>query len=56
MLFLTQNEALNRDVVIKVIKGDLAEGLSAERFAREVKLAARLLQANTDLWAAGSVF
>ena len=28
------------------IKGDLAEGLSAERFAREVKLAARLLQAN----------
>lgn len=45
-VFLAQEHALTRDVVVKVIKGDLAEGVSAERFAREVKLAARLQQAN----------
>ena len=45
-VFVAREEALGRAVVIKVIKGDLAEGLSAERFAREVKLAARLQQAN----------
>ena len=45
-VFVAREEALGREVVIKVIKGDLAEGLSAERFAREVKLAARLQQAN----------
>ena len=45
-VFLATEMALARDVVIKVIKPDLAEGLSAERFAREVKLAARLQQAN----------
>jgi serine/threonine protein kinase len=32
--------------VVKVIGPELVEGLSAERFAREVKLAARLQQAN----------
>ncbi|MEO7965854.1 MAG: hypothetical protein ABIT38_18240 [Gemmatimonadaceae bacterium] len=37
-VFVAREEALGREVVIKVIKGDLAEGLSAERFAREVKL------------------
>lgn len=45
-VFLAQEHALTRDVVVKVIKGDVAEGVSAERFAREVKLAARLQQAN----------
>ncbi len=45
-VFVAREEALGREVVIKVIKGDLAEGLRAERFAREVKLAARLQQAN----------
>ncbi|HEV7991070.1 MAG TPA: protein kinase, partial [Gemmatimonadaceae bacterium] len=35
-----------RDVVVKVIAPELREGLSAERFAREVLLAARLQQAN----------
>ena len=45
-VFLATETALGREVVIKVIKSDLAEGLSAERFAREVKLAARLQQAN----------
>ncbi len=38
--------ALDRKVVIKVIAAALTEGLSAERFAREVRLAARLQQAN----------
>ncbi len=45
-VYLAQETALGRTVVIKVIAPDLAEGLSAERFAREVKLAARLQQAN----------
>ncbi len=38
--------ALDRKIVIKVIASALTEGLSAERFAREVRLAARLQQAN----------
>lgn len=38
--------ALDRQVVVKVIASELTEGLSAERFAREVRLAARLQQAN----------
>lgn len=33
--------ALGRTVVIKIISPELAEGLSAQRFTREVKLAAR---------------
>ena len=45
-VFVAREEALGREVVIKVIKADLAEGVSAERFTREVKLAARLQQAN----------
>ncbi len=45
-VYLAQETALGRTVVIKVIAPELAEGLSAERFAREVKLAARLQQAN----------
>ena len=40
-VFVARDEALGRGVVIKVIKADLAEGVSAERFTREVKLAAR---------------
>ena len=35
-----------RRVVVKVLASELAAGVSAERFAREVKLAARLQQAN----------
>ncbi|MEO8634450.1 MAG: protein kinase [Gemmatimonadales bacterium] len=38
--------ALDRQVVVKVIATELTEGLSAERFTREVRLAARLQQAN----------
>ncbi len=45
-VFVARDESLGREVVIKVIKADLAEGVSAERFTREVKLAARLQQAN----------
>jgi eukaryotic-like serine/threonine-protein kinase len=45
-VFLAQETALSRPVVIKVVAAALSEGLSAERFAREMKLAARLQQAN----------
>jgi eukaryotic-like serine/threonine-protein kinase len=45
-VFLAQETALGRPVVIKVVAQELAEGLSAERFSREMKLAARLQQAN----------
>ena len=45
-VFVARDESLGRDVVVKIIAPESAEGLSAERFAREVKLAARLQQAN----------
>ncbi|PYP79812.1 MAG: hypothetical protein DMD35_06765 [Gemmatimonadetes bacterium] len=45
-VFVADEEALGRKVVVKVVAPELAEGMSAERFAREVKLAARLQQAN----------
>ena len=45
-VFHARETALNREVVIKVIAPELLEGVSAERFAREVQLAARLQQAN----------
>ncbi len=45
-VFVAREIALNRDVVIKVIAPELREGLSAERFARELQFAARLQQAN----------
>ena len=45
-VFLAEEAELRRTVVIKVIAPELAEGMSAERFTREVKLAARLQQAN----------
>jgi serine/threonine-protein kinase len=38
--------ALDRSVVIKVISPELAAGVSASRFAREIRLAASLQQAN----------
>ncbi|HET7565097.1 MAG TPA: protein kinase [Gemmatimonadaceae bacterium] len=41
-IFRARDETLGRDVVIKVLAPELAEGLSAERFEREVRLAARL--------------
>ncbi|MFL5618301.1 MAG: protein kinase domain-containing protein [Gemmatimonadaceae bacterium] len=41
-LFVAREEALERNVVVKVLPPELAEGLSAERFAREIRLAAQL--------------
>lgn len=45
-VYLATERALGRAVVIKVVAPELLAGLSAERFAREVRLAARLQQAN----------
>jgi TolB-like protein/Tfp pilus assembly protein PilF/tRNA A-37 threonylcarbamoyl transferase component Bud32 len=45
-VFVADEEALGRKVVVKVVAPELAEGLSLERFAREVRLAARLQHAN----------
>ena len=45
-VWVATETALDRQVVVKVIAAELAEGLSADRFAREVRLAARLQQAN----------
>jgi serine/threonine protein kinase len=41
-VFLARDLSLGRDVVVKVLAPELAEGLSAERFVREIKLAASL--------------
>ena len=41
-VFLANENALGRSVVIKVLAPELAATLSAERFKREIKLAARL--------------
>ena len=45
-VFVATDTTLGRAVVVKVVAPGLVEGLSAERFTREVKLAARLQQAN----------
>jgi serine/threonine-protein kinase len=45
-VFAATESALGRAVVIKVVAPGLVEGISADRFTREVKLAARLQQAN----------
>ena len=41
-VFVARELALGRDVVIKVLSPELAESLSAERFAREIRLASSL--------------
>ncbi len=41
-VFVAREEALGRDVVVKVLAPELAEGLSVERFQREIRLAAAL--------------
>ena len=41
-VFVATDEQLGREVVIKVLAPELAQGISAERFAREIRLAARL--------------
>ena len=45
-VFVADEVALGRKVVVKVVAPELLEGLSVERFTREVRLAARLQQAN----------
>ena len=45
-VWVATETALDRQVVIKVIAAELTEGLSAERFTRELRLAARLQHAN----------
>ncbi len=53
-VFTATERALGRTVVVKVIAPELAEGVSAERFTREIQLAASLQQANiVPLLAAG---
>jgi eukaryotic-like serine/threonine-protein kinase len=55
-VFLAEDAALGRRVVVKVLSPELAEGLSAERFTREVRLAARLQHPNVvPVLAAGAV-
>ena len=41
-VFVATDTALAREVVVKVLSPELAEGLSAERFTREIRLAAAL--------------
>jgi TolB-like protein/tRNA A-37 threonylcarbamoyl transferase component Bud32 len=45
-VFLAEEIALGREVVVKVLPPDLAAGVSADRFSREIQLAAKLQQAN----------
>src|SRR4051812_12717659 len=45
-VYLATERALGRRVVVKVLSPELAHEMSAERFAREVKVAARLQHPN----------
>jgi tetratricopeptide (TPR) repeat protein len=45
-VFVADERRLGRKVVVKVLSPELAAGISAERFEREIKLAASLQQAN----------
>ncbi|HVF39784.1 MAG TPA: protein kinase [Gemmatimonadaceae bacterium] len=45
-VFLATENRFNRKVVVKVLSPELLAGVSAERFEREIQLAARLQQAN----------
>ena len=45
-VFVAEETALERRVVVKVLSGELSHELSAERFAREIKLLARLQHPN----------
>jgi len=55
-VFLATETALGREVVVKVLAAELAAGVSAERFTREIATVARLQQANiVPLLSAGEV-
>jgi len=45
-VFLARDVALGRHVVVKVLAPELIEGLSVERFTREIKLAAALQESH----------
>jgi serine/threonine-protein kinase len=45
-VFVAEETRLGRKVVVKVLSPELAEGLSVERFEREIRTAAALQQAN----------
>ncbi|MEX2272670.1 MAG: alpha/beta fold hydrolase [Vicinamibacterales bacterium] len=45
-VFVARDRHLDRDIVVKVLHADISEGLSAERFTREMKLAASLQHPN----------
>lgn len=45
-VFLATENRLNRKVVVKLLSPDLAASVNAERFEREIQLAAQLQQAN----------
>ncbi len=55
-VFVAIESALGRKVVVKVLRAELAEALSAERFKREVRLAAKLQHPHiVPLLAAGEI-
>lgn len=45
-VFVAEEQRLKRKVVVKVLSPELAAGVSAERFEREIQMAASLQQAN----------
>ena len=45
-VFIANEPALGRRVVVKLLSPELAAGINADRFAREIRLAASLQQAN----------
>ena len=45
-VFVAEEQRLQRKVVVKVLSPDLSQGLSAERFEREIRTVAALQQAN----------
>jgi eukaryotic-like serine/threonine-protein kinase len=45
-VFVAEDASLGRQIVIKVLAPELAEGLSADRFKREIQVAARLQHPN----------
>ena len=45
-VFVAEEQALGRQVVVKVLSPELAHALSTERFTREIKLSARLQHPN----------
>ena len=56
LVFVAHDQTLGRDVVIKILMPDLAVTLNVERFTREIKLVARLQQANiVPVLSAGTV-